>query len=384
MRRQCARVVYNGAMRELRELPTPCYLFDEAAIEKNLARVRRLREDAGCRVLLALKAFAAWPLFPLFRGSLCGVAASSLNEARLGAEEFGGEVHLYAPAYREDEFAAARECASHIVFNSRAQWARFGESLALPCGVRVNPGYSEVRNPLYNPCLPQSHFGVAAADAAFMGEDNNIQGLHFHALCEQNSDALARVAAKIHSRFADILPKMRWINLGGGHLIGDDDYDCETLAAVVRDFRERCDAEIYLEPGGGLVHQCCELVATVLDVQPGGAAVLDCSASAHLPDVIEAPYRPHVADAAAAGALPHSHRLCGPTCMAGDVFGDYSFARPLRPGARVRICDAGAYSVVKHTTFNGVAPPAIALRRTDGDIEIMRRPRYEDYRRRMG
>ncbi|MGI9296335.1 MAG: carboxynorspermidine decarboxylase [Gammaproteobacteria bacterium] len=370
-------------MRELCELPTPCYLFDEAAIKKNLARVRRLREESGCRVLLALKGFAAWKLFPLFRDSLRGVSASSLYEARLGAEEFGGEVHIYAPAYRAEEFAALRRYASHFIFNSRAQWRRFGENLDLPCGVRVNPGYSEVRNPLYDPCRPRSQFGVAAADAAFIGGDNNIEGLHFHALCEQNADALARVAEKVHSRFGAVLPRMRWINFGGGHLLAAEEYDRAALAAIVRDFRARYDAEIYLEPGGGLVHECCELVASVLDVLPGGAAILDCSASAHLPDVLETPYRPRIAGAAAAGELAHTYRLCGPTCMAGDSFGEYSFARPLRPGARVQICDAAAYSVVKHTTFNGVAPPSIALRRTDGGIEILRHPDYDDYRRRM-
>ena len=381
--RNCA---YNTEMRNLRELPSPCYLFDEAAIEKNLARARQLR-DADCRVLLALKSFAVWRLFPLLRDSLAGVSASSLNEARLGADEFGGEVHLYAPAYRADEFAALRKYASHIVFNSRAQWEKFGGEIKNSvCGIRVNPGFSEIKNPLYNPCRPGSHFGIAAEDAAFMADDNNIAGLHFHALCEQNADSLLRVADAVHSRFGAILPKMQWVNFGGGHLLCADDYDIKMLAAVVRDFRTRygTQMQIYIEPGAGLVHECCELVCTVLDVQPGGAAVLDSSASAHMPDIIESPYRPAIVGAGAAGEYAHTYRLCGMTCMAGDIFGDYSFAKPLQPGARVRICDAAAYTVVKHTTFNGIAPPAIALRCKNGEIKLLRNPEFDDYRRRMG
>lgn len=373
-------------MPELPELGTPCYLFDARAMERNLARVRKVRDACECRVLLALKGFAVWKLFSLLQqpGCLSGIAASSLHEARLGFEEFGKEVHVYAPAYRPDEFARIKKYASHVVFNSRQQWQTFGAKLsAHSCGIRVNPGKSEVRNPLYNPCRPKSHFGVAAKDAKFMMEDNNIDGLHFHALCEQNSDVLARTAELVRARFDRVLAQMRWVNFGGGHLIGDEEYDCDGLIRTVREFQSRYGVTVYLEPSGGLVHHCCELIASVLDVLPGGSAVLDCSASAHMPDVIETPYRPEIAGAGAAGEKAHTYRLCGCTCMAGDIFGEYSFAHPLKPGDRVRIVDAAAYTVVKHTAFNGVATPLIALRNRDGDIEVLRRPSYSDYRRRM-
>lgn len=377
---------YNGRMRELSELPTPCYLFDETALENNMARVRRLREQTGCRVLLALKGFAAWRLFSFLRPALDGVAASSLNESRLGAEEFGGEVHAYSPAYRPDEFGAILQYASHLVFNSETELARFGGAAAAkkkPCGIRINPDYSEIANPLYNPCRPHSHLGVRLADAGFIAKNKNIAGLHFHALCEQNSDSLARVAEKVDEQFGDVLPRMRWLNFGGGHMLGEENYGAETLAATAESFRRRYGLTVYLEPGGGLVHECCELIAAVLDVQPGGCAVLDCSASAHMPDVLETPYQPQIAGASAAGELPHTYRLCGQTCMAGDIFGEYSFARRLSPGDIVRLQDAAAYTLVKSTVFNGIAPPSIALRHKDGEIEILRRPEYEDYRRRM-
>lgn len=369
-------------MREISELPAPCYLFDESALANNMARVRRLREKTGCRVLLALKGFAAWRLFPLFRPEICGVAVSSLNEARLGAEEFGGEIHAYSPAYRPGEFGEIARLASRIVFNSQTEWARFGGAAGKPCGVRINPGYSEIGNPLYNPCRPDSHLGVRAEDAGFIFRDKKIEGLHFHALCEQGAGTLARVAEKVRGQFGAILPRLRWLNFGGGHMLGAENYCLETFAEIAGGFR-REGLEIYLEPGGGLVHGCCEFIAAVLDVSPGGNAVLDCSASAHMPDVIETPYRPDVADSAAAGKLPHTYRLCGNTCMAGDIFGEYSFARPLSPGDMIRFQDAAAYTAVKGTVFNGVAAPFLALRRKSGEIQILSGSGYEDYRRRM-
>ena len=194
---------------------------------------------------------------------------------------------------------------------------------------------------------------------------------------------MGRVADKVHEQFGGILPRMRWVNFGGGHMLCGENYDREALAAVIGDFQRRYGAEVYLEPGGGLVQGCCDLISAVLDVQPGGGVVLDCSASAHMPDVIESPYRPDAEDSAAAGELPHTYRLCGRTCMAGDIFGDYSFARPLSPGDIIRIKDAASYTIVKNTAFNGIAPPSIALRRKNGDIEILRRPAHNDYRRRM-
>ena len=365
------------------KLPTPCYVFSQTAIEKNMARASLLQKQTDCRILLALKGFAVWRLAEYFRPALYGVSASSLYEARLGTEEFGGEVHVYAPAYRPQEFARIKKYASHMVFNSQAQWEKFGKNTKHNCGIRVNPGYSEVSNPLYDPCRPKSHFGVAAADTAFIREDNNIQGLHFHALCEQNADALERVADHVHRKFGECLKKLQWINLGGGHLLSKSDYDVALLVSVIKEFQQKYKLTVYLEPGAGLVSDCCTLATTVLDVLPGGAVVLDCSASAHIPDVIEDGYLPDIVGAAAAGEKPYTYRLCGCTCMAGDIFGDYSFAKPLAVGDVLHICDTAAYTIVKHTLFNGVASPSIVLQDRNGLLKILRRPAYSDYRRRM-
>ena len=365
--------------------PVPRYEVDEAALRRNLALAADLQNRGPCRILLALKGFAMFSLFPLMAKTLAGAAASSLNEARLAREEFPGETHLFAPAYAPGEFPTALQCADHIVFNSAAQWRRFRAQAAgrVSCGMRVNPLHSEVRTPLYNPATPDSRFGVPRdqfpPDPEFL---HGMDGLHFHALCDSPAAALQRVADRVRRDFADILPQMKWINLGGGHALARPDYDREGLLAVVRQWAGM-NLQVYLEPAEGLLANCGKLVATVMDVLPNNAVVLNASATAHAPDVLEMPYRPQVENAAAPGELAHDYALGGNTCLAGDVFGTYSFAAPLKEGDEVVFRDMASYTMVKNTAFNGVPLPAICIRREDGALEVVREFAYEDYRARL-
>ena len=370
------------------EIETPCYVCDEARLMRNLERLSELRERSGCSVLLALKAFAMFSTFPLMRRHLAGTAASSLNEARLGSEEFGGQVHMCAPAYKDKEFEQLVKLCDHIVFNSFSQWRHFKprvDALArgTHCGIRVNPEHSEVETAIYDPCAPNSRLGVRRADFESDSLDG-ISGLHFHALCGNNADALARTLKVVEEKFGEFLPAMTWINFGGGHHITMDNYDLDGLCSTIIDFRKRYDVEVYLEPGEGVVMNAAVLVASVLDVLPGNIVILDASASAHMPDVLEMPYRVDVRDAGEPGEFEHTYWLGGPTCMSGDVFGQYSFAKPLEVGSRIVFEDMAPYTMVKSTMFNGVALPRIAIDEAgSGRIREIRRFDYEDYRRRL-
>jgi carboxynorspermidine decarboxylase len=371
-----------------REIDTPCYVCDEAQLERNLEVLSELQERTGCAVLLALKAFAMFSTFPLMRRHLAGTAASSLNEARLGAEEFGGQVHLCAPAYKDDEFAQLLELCDHIVFNSFSQWRQFkarvaASGRAIHCGIRVNPEHSEVETPIYDPCAANSRLGVRRAHFETDCLDG-ISGLHFHALCGSNAAALARTLQAFEKKFGEFLPSMTWINFGGGHHITMRDYGFDALCATINDFRSRYDVDVYLEPGEGIVMNAAVLVASVLDILPGNVAILDASASAHMPDVLEMPYRVEIRDAGEPGEFDHTYWLGGPTCMAGDVFGQYSFARPLEIGSRIVFEDMAPYTMVKNTLFNGVSLPRIAIEEAgSGRIREIRRFGYEDYRNRL-
>ena len=379
---------------DLTRIDTPCYLIDEARLHDNLRLIAELERRSGCRVLLALKAFAAFSVFPLMRRYLSGAAASSLNEARLAREELGGEVHLCAPAYPARDFDAMLGYCDHVVFNSFAQWRRFkprvdalghrnGAGARKRCGIRVNPEHSEVATEIYDPCAPGSRLGVTRAE--FEPESlDGISGLHFHTLCGHDVAALERTLDALERRFAEFLPAMQWLNLGGGHHLTRADYDLDRLAGLVEALAGRYGVEVYLEPGEGLVMDAGLLVASVLDVLPNGSLVLDASASAHAPDVLEMPYRPDVTGAGAPGELAHTYRLGGPTCMAGDFFGTYSFAEPLVVGDRVVFEDMAPYTMVKATMFNGVAAPDIAVRDAiTGEIRVVRRFEYGDYRARL-
>lgn len=376
-------------MFDLTDVPTPCYVIDEARLERNLKILDSVQKRSGCRILLALKGFAMFGVFPLIRRYLWGVAASSLHEARLGHEEFGKEVHAYSPAFRKSEFPELLGYVSHVVFNSFSQWDLFRHETAaskkrIRFGMRVNPQHSEVKTALYDPCASFSRLGVTREN--FRGDLlEGITGLHIHTLCELNADALARTMRVFEDRFGEFLPRLQWVNFGGGHHITRSDYDLDLLCGLVADFKERYGFEVYLEPGEAVVLDAGVLVASVLDVvrNERDIAILDASAAAHTPDVLEMPYRPEIAGAGRFGEHAFNYRLGGTTCLAGDVFGDYSFPEPLRVGSRVVFTDMAHYTMVKNNTFNGVGLPAIAVRDAGGKIRIVRRFGYEDYRNRL-
>jgi len=370
--------------------PSPCYICDMEALERNLAILDSVRERTGCRILLALKGFAMHSVFPTLRRTLHGVAASSLDEARLGAEEFGGEVHVYAPAYKDEEFPALLEVADHINVNSFSQWKRFKPLVEkadkpVSCGLRINPEHSEVATPLYDPSAPGSRLGVPSGKiepASLKG----LEGLHVHNLCGLNADALERTLEAVEKGFGLWIEDMKWVNFGGGHHISRADYDVDLLCELIDDFQEGYGVQVYLEPGEAVALNAGVLVATVLDIIENGGlqAILDTSATAHMPDVLEMPYRPDIVGAGQPGDYPHSYRLGGITCLAGDVIGDYSFPEPLEAGQKLVFTDMAHYTMVKNNTFNGIRLPSIAIHdRRDGGVKVVREFTYEDYKERL-
>jgi carboxynorspermidine decarboxylase len=372
------------------KFPSPCYVIDEDKLVANLDLLARLRNDAGCKVLLALKGFATHAVFHTVRHRLSGATASSLFEARLAREELGKETHIFMPAYRDDEFEDILKLCDHVVFNSFAQWDKFrcrmlAEKGKVSAGIRVNPGLSEIATPLYDPCREGSRLGVTREN--FRPEMlDGVEGLHFHALCEQGADTLERVAAEFEKRFGEFIPRMKWINLGGGHLITRPGYDVAKLADILKGLRARYGVETYIEPGEAVALDAGWLVSTVLDVVENGGvrnAILDTSATCHMPDVLEMPYRPAVLGAGAPGEKPWTYRLGGMTCLAGDVIGDWSFDRALAPGDKVVFADMAHYTMVKNHMFNGVNLPAIALWSAAKGARVVRRFGYRDYRERL-
>jgi carboxynorspermidine decarboxylase len=372
-------------------IETPCYLINEGLIKKNCEVLDSVQQRTGAKILLALKAFALWSTFPLIRKHLLGVCASGPIEARLGWEEFGREVHTCAPAYSDADMDEVINYSNRIIFNSIYQWEKYRDRIkvsgrAIEIGLRVNPGHSEVAVPLYNPCIPGSRFGIKPEDLA--GEDlSGIDGLHFHALCEQNADVLGRVLTSFEQHFGRYIPLMKWVNFGGGHHITRIDYDLDTLCTTITAFRKRYNnIAVYLEPGEAVVLNTGVLVATVLDIVENdmAIAILDTSAEAHMPDVLAMPYRPTIIGAGNPGELPHTYRLGGITCLAGDVLGDYSFAESLKRGDRLVFLNMALYSFVKNTTFNGIRLPSLILYNPDNDsMRVVRRFGYEDYKNRL-
>jgi len=369
---------------------TPCWVVDLGQLRANLELLELVRRRTGAKILLALKGFATWCTFPLVRRYLDGVAASSPDEARLGREEFGREVHAYAPAYSPGDLEEILRHADHVVFNSLRQYRQFREFVReraprVECGLRVNPEHSEVKVALYDPCARHSRLGVTRSELGD-AELPGLDGLHFHTLCEKDADALERTLAVVEDKFGPWLDRVRWVNFGGGHHITRPGYDLERLVRVVSEFRERRPVEVYLEPGEAVALHAGVLVASVLDIVNNELpiAILDVSAAAHMPDVLEMPYRPPVVGARQPGEHPYTYRLAGLTCLAGDVVGDYSFPGELRVGDQVVFGDMAHYSMVKATTFNGVRLPSIATFDPEaGSLVLVRRFGYEDFRSRL-
>lgn len=369
------------------ELATPCYIIDEALLRANLEILADVAQKTGCKILLAQKAFACPATYPLLRRYLSGSTASGLYEARLGAEEFGGEVHIFSPAYQEKDFAEILQYADHLIFNSARQLKQFApraRAVGKSVGLRLNPEFSTQEHAIYDPCSPGSRLGVRRAD---FSEDllPLLDGLHFHTLCEQNSDDLIATVAAFEDKFGRFLPQMRWLNLGGGHHITRPDYDVEALISLLNRLKKQYDLQLYLEPGEAVALSAGFLQTRVIDIVQADmpVAILDASAACHMPDVLEMPYRPPLANSALPGELPHTYRLAGPTCLAGDVIGEYSFARPLNIGDVLTFEDMAIYSMVKNNTFNGVPLPDIILKDEAGNYRLHRRFGYEDFKNRL-
>ncbi len=370
-------------------LPSPCWLLEEEKLLKNLNVISEIKKESGAKVLLALKGYALWKSFPLIKPYLDGCCASGLHEAKLADETFSKEVHTYSPAFKEEEIDEIARISHHLVFNSPAQFRRFASQAKkinpkLSLGLRVNPEYSESPKEIYNPCGLYSRLGttVQNMDDAIL---DDCDGLHFHALCEQGSDALENVLKNFEEKFAAYIPKMKWINFGGGHHITREGYDTQKLIGLIREFKKRYEVEVYLEPGEAIGWQTGPLITTVLDIVHNGMdiAILDSSAEAHMPDTIIMPYRADVRHSGEAGEKAHTYRLAGNTCLAGDIMGDYSFDAPLQIGDKIIFEDQMHYTMVKATTFNGVNLPSIAIQRVDGTVDVVRNFGYEDFKQRL-
>lgn len=369
-------------------IPTPCFVVDAARLQRNLDTLASVKARTGCKILLALKGFAMWSLFPMIGKKLDGVCASSPWEARLGREEFNREVHAFAAAYSEADLRELLILCDEIDFNSFAQWNRFKHFFQplenkVKAGLRINPECSTGRTALYDPCAPKSRLGITRDQ--FDGESlDGISGLHFHTLCEQNADALEITLKAVEEKFGEFLPQMKWINFGGGHHITRADYDMDLLCKLINDFKAKYGVQVILEPGEAVALNAGVLIATVLDVvqNAGEIAILDCSCTCHMPDVLEMPYRPNIAGAGASGEKKYTYRLAGMSCLAGDVIGDYSFDQPLQPGDRLIFEDMAHYTMVKTSMFNGIQHPSIAIQRGD-KVEIVREFHYEDYKNRL-
>lgn len=374
---------------DLAQVPSPCFLLDERLLRNNLKTLDGVQQASGGKIICALKGFAMFSTFPMVRQYLPGVTASSLNEALLGKNEFGGEVHAYSPAYVPSEMAQLLETCTHITFNSLSQWEKHRQEVLktggrVEAGLRINPEYSEVTTDLYNPCIVGSRLGVTASQ---LGESlpEGITGLHFHTLCESSAESLARTLEAVESKFGHLLHQARWLNMGGGHAITRKGYNTELLVQLIGQIREKYNVEVVLEPGSAVGWETGYLVASVLDVVENDgvrSAMLDVSFSAHMPDCLEMPYKPKILGASDEGGA-FRYNMGGLTCLAGDFMGSYGFEAPLQPGDRLVFNDMIHYTMVKTTTFNGVNLPAIGIWQEDGSFRLVKTFGYEEYKSRL-
>ncbi len=389
-------------MKKFSALPTPCYVLDEAKLIANGKILHKVQERTGCKILLAQKAFSNYDLYPVIAPYLAGIEASGLYEARLGHEEMPGkECHVFCTAYRDAEFEELLGYADHVIFNSPSQLRKFGvraKAAGMEVGLRINPECStQVGHAVYDPCAPLSRLGTTRAQwDAHMAPElvALLDGLHFHTLCEQNADALELTLSAVIQKFGTFLPFMKWLNMGGGHHITRPNYDIPRLERCIARMRNSYDLSIYLEPGEAVALDAGYLITSVLDILTNGdtdlengntdLAIVDMSAACHAPDVLEMPYRPPLQQSGQPFEKAHTYRLGGPTCLAGDVIGDYSFDAPLQEGSRLIFEDMAIYSTNKNNTFNGIPLPDIFVQRADGTMELLARFGYRDFKYRLG
>ncbi|MBA4417551.1 MAG: carboxynorspermidine decarboxylase [Syntrophus sp. (in: bacteria)] len=371
-------------------IKTPVYLIDETLIEENMRILQYVKDRTGCKIFHALKAYASFATFPMMSRYLDGTCASGINEARLGYEEFKKEVHTFGAAYREKEIRQILRYSDSIIFNSFYQLEKFGgmaRKRGVEIGLRVNPGHAEVETEMYNPCAPSSRLGIVhdIFKEEFPGHKGIVDGLHFHAMCEQNSDVLERILKSFEKLYGSHIKGLKWVNFGGGHHITRDDYDLERLIKLINTFKKKYGVQVYLEPGEASVLNAGALISSVLDIVKNGAdiAIIDASAETHMPDVLIMPYRPHIMKSGQPKEKKYTYKIAGPSCLAGDVAGDYSFDQPLKRGDRLVFTDMALYSIVKSTTFNGINLPDIGVVRDGGRVEVVRKFGYKDYRGRQ-
>ncbi len=372
-------------------IQTPAYVIHQGALEENLKILARVKKEADCRILLALKGYATWKTFPLIKKYLDGVCASSVNEARLGREEFGKEVHSYAPVFSDRDINEQILYADHIVFNSPTQWEKYRDVVKkknpnIECGIRINPESAGASNDLYNPCAKGSRMGSTLEECEkHSGILESVDGLHFHALCEQNADDLEEALRNVERKFGKYLKGKKWINFGGGHHITRQDYDVEKLIQLIKNFTKKYEVQVIVEPGEAIGLNTGVLVSSVLDIieNNGSIAMLDTTAEAHMPDVLGMPYRPSVIGAGKPGEKKFTYRLGGITCLSGDFIGEHSFDAELRPGDKVVFQNMAIYTTVKNTTFNGVRLPDIVIMNEENEITHKKTFGYEDFKNRL-
>lgn len=372
------------------KIPSPCYVIDEERFRKNLSLIKRVSDESGAEIILAFKGFAMWGVFPILREYVAGAAASSVDEARLCSEEIGSPAHTYSPVYKEADFKSFLKYSSHVTFNSLSQYRKYSSEFKkypdyVSAGIRINPEYSVVSHGIYNPCSPGSRLGVIADDLK-NGLPDGIEGLHFHVLFESDSYALEKVLEIVETKFGKYFPKLKWINMGGGHLITRQNYDIDHLINILIKFRKKTGLHVILEPGSAFAWETGELVATVEDIVENKGiktAILDVSFTAHMPDCLEMPYKPQIAGATDAVTGKPTYRIGGNSCLSGDVMGEWSFDSELKPGDRIIFLDMIHYTMVKTTTFNGVHHPSIGIWTRDNKFRLIREFGYEDYKNRL-